>query len=115
MAEYELKYLVDNYEVLADRLKRLMLKIEDIVHKIPGAHQMIAINGLGLVTVAGFLSEVCDLFNYDHPRQIQKLTGLNLKENNSGQHKGQTSITKRGRRKLRSILFKAIMPMVAKN
>lgn len=115
MAEYELQYLVDNYEVLADRLEKLMLKIENIVHKIPGASQMIAINGLGLVTVAGYLSEVCDLFNYSHPRQIQKLAGLNLKENSSGEHKGQTSITKRGRRKLRSILFKAIMPMVAKN
>lgn len=115
MAEYELQYLVNNYEVLTDRLEKLMLKIEDIVNKIPGANQMIAINGLGLVTVAGFLSEVCDLFNYSHPRQIQKLAGLNLKENSSGEHKGQTSITKRGRRKLRSILFKAIMPMVAKN
>jgi transposase len=115
MAEYELQYLVDNYEILADRLEKLMLKIEHIVHKIPGVDHMIAINGLGLVTVAGFLSEVCDLFNYEHPRQIQKLAGLNLKENSSGEHKGQTSITKRGRRKLRSILFKAIMPMVAKN
>jgi transposase len=111
MAEYELQYLVDNYEVLADRLEKLMVKIEDIVHKIPGAKEMIAVPGLGIVTVAGFLSEVCDLSKYSHPRQIQKLAGLNLKENSSG----ETTITKRGRRKLRSILFRAIMPMVAKN
>lgn len=115
MAEYELQYLVDNYEVLADRLEKLMIKIEGIVSKIPGAKEMIDIQGLGLVTVASFLSETCDLFKYDHPRQIQKLAGLNLKENSSGQHKGETTITKRGRRKLRSTLFKAIMPMVAKN
>lgn len=115
MAEYELQYLLDNYEVLADRLAKLMFKIESIVHKIPGAKEMIAVPGLGIVTVAGFLSEVCDLSKYSHPRQIQKLAGLNLKENSSGEHKGETTITKRGRRKLRSILFKAIMPMVAKN
>ena len=52
---------------------------------------------------------------YGHPRQIQKLAGLTLKEYSSGKHKGQTTITKRGRRKLRALLFKAIMPMVAKN
>ena len=115
MAEYELQYLVDNYEVLADRLEKLMIKIEAIVNKIPGAKEMIDIQGLGLVTVASFLSETCDLFKYSHPRQIQKLAGLNLKENSSGEHKGETTITKRGRRKLRSTLFKAIMPMVAKN
>jgi transposase len=115
MAEYELQYLMDSYEVLVNRLEQLMIKIEFILDKIPGAKEMLDIQGLGLVTVAGFLSEVCDLSKYSHPRQIQKLAGLNLKENSSGKHKGQTMITKRGRRKLRSILFKAIMPMVAKN
>ncbi|MNG10835.1 Transposase IS116/IS110/IS902 family protein [compost metagenome] len=36
-------------------------------------------------------------------------------ENSSGIRKGQTGITKRGRSRLRALLFRAIMPMVAKN
>jgi transposase len=56
-----------------------------------------------------------DIERFEHPRQIQKLAGLNIKENSSGKHKGQTTISKRGRRKLRSILFQAILPVVASN
>jgi hypothetical protein len=51
----------------------------------------------------------------DHPKQIIKLAGLNLKENTSGKHNGQTKITKRGRKRLRALLFRVIMPLVAKN
>ncbi|MTK11801.1 MAG: IS110 family transposase [Clostridiaceae bacterium] len=115
MAEYELHYLLDKYDAVMLKLEDLMVKVDAILSEIPGAKEMMLIPGLGLVTVAGFLSEVCELAQYAHPRQIQKLAGLTLMENSSGKHKGQTTITKRGRRKLRALLFKAIMPMVAKN
>lgn len=115
MAEYELHYLLDKYDAVMLKLEDLMVKVEATLSEIPGAKEMMLIPGLGLVTVAGFLSEVCELAQYAHPRQIQKLAGLTLKEYSSGKHKGQTTITKRGRRKLRALLFKAIMPMVAKN
>ncbi|MBV7275321.1 IS110 family transposase [Clostridium sp. PL3] len=115
MAEYELHYLLDKYDTVMLKLEDLMVKVEVILSEIPGTKEMMLIPGLGLVTVAGFLSEVCELAQYAHPRQIQKLAGLTLKEYSSGKHKGQTTITKRGRRKLRALLFKAIMPMVEKN
>lgn len=115
MAEYELQYLLDKYDTVMLKLENLMVKVAAILDKIPGSKEMMLIPGLGLVTVAGFLSEVGELAKYSHPRQIQKLAGLTLKEYSSGRHKGQTTITKRGRRKLRALLFKAIMPMVAKN
>jgi transposase len=115
MAEYQLQYLLDQYTAVMLKLDDLLVKVENLISEIPGAKEMLCITGLGLVTVAGFLSEVCELAQYAHPRQIQKLAGLTLKEYSSGKHKGQTTITKRGRRKLRALLFKAIMPMVAKN
>lgn len=115
MAEYELHYLLDKYYTVMLKLADLMVKVESILSEIPGTKEMMLIPGLGLVTVAGFLSEVSEMAQYAHPRQIQKLAGLTLKEYSSGKHKGQTTITKRGRRKLRALLFKAIMPMVAKN
>lgn len=54
---------------------------------------MLEVSGIGRDTVAGFFAEVGDLRDYQHPRQIVKLS---LKENTSGKHKGQTKITKRG-------------------
>jgi transposase len=76
---------------------------------------MLAIKGIGRDTIAGFFAEVGDLVSYSHPKQIIKLAGLSLKENTSGKHKGQTKITKRGRKNLRALLFRVIMPLVAKN
>lgn len=71
--------------------------------------------GVAVVTLAGFLAEVGDLSGYEHGQQIIRLAGLNLKENSSGKKKGKSSITKRGRARLRALLFRAVMPMVAKN
>ena len=48
-------------------------------------------------------------------KQLQKLAGLAIKENSSGKHKGETTITKRGRKRLRYLLFEVAMSLVAKN
>ncbi len=69
-----------------------------------------------MATIAGFLAEVGDLSKYDHGQQIIRLAGLNLKENSSGKRKGKTGISKRGQSTLRALLlFRCIMPMIAKN
>ena len=83
--------------------------------KIPESEQLLAIQGIGLITVAGFLAEVGDVRRFESPKQIQKLAGLSLRENSSGKHKGQTTISKRGRSKLRSVLFNAVIPLIATN
>jgi len=40
-----------------------------------------------VITAAGFLAEVGDLSRYEHWRQLQKLAGLNLVEDSSGEKK----------------------------
>ncbi|WP_010492515.1 IS110 family transposase, partial [Paenibacillus elgii] len=98
-------------------LETTMAKVLEILENIPGSAQMLSVPGVGVVTVAGFLAEVGDIHNYDHGQQIIRLAGLNLKENSSGKRKGKTGISKRGRSRsrLRALLFRAVMPMVAKN
>ena len=115
MAHWELVILLSQYDMYQEQLTHLMEEVEHLVSQIPGTPQMMSIPGVGLVTVAGFLAEVGDLSGYDNPRQIQKLAGLNLRENSSGEHKGQTKITRRGRPRLRSLLFRAVIPLLAKN
>jgi len=111
----ELEVLLEEYDLLTKQVDRAMAFVKDLVSQIPGANEVINVKGLGLVTVAGFLAEIGDPSRFSHPKQIQKFAGLNLKENSSGKHQGKTTITKRGRRRLRAILFRAIMPMVATN
>ncbi|MFO2551291.1 IS110 family transposase [Alicyclobacillus cycloheptanicus] len=115
MARQELKMLLDQYDLLQEQLSDLLEQIERLLDRISGAAQMLSVPGVGVVTVAGFLAEVEELSAYEHWRQVQKLAGFNLKENSSGKHKGQTKITKRGRPRLRALLYRCVLILVAKN
>ena len=112
---FELRNLLEQYELLNKQKDLLEEKVEKLLESMPEAKYMESVKGVGFMTVAGFIAEVGDVNNYDHPKQIQKLAGLNLKENSSGKHQGQTRITKRGRPKLRALLYRVMMPMLANN
>lgn len=115
MGRQEIRYLIDQYKALEERLIALEAQLEELVLHIPGSDQMIAIKGVSSITVAGFFAETGDLSNYRDPRQIIKLAGLNLKMNQSGLFKGQTTITKRGRKRLRSLLYQVARPLSLHN
>lgn len=115
MGRQELRYLIEQYKVLEERQIALEAQLNELVLHIPGADQMIEIKGVGFLTVAGFFAEVGDLSNYRDPRQIIKLAGLNLKMNQSGKFKGETTITKRGRKRLRSLLYQVARPLSLHN
>ena len=112
---YELRNLLEQYELLNNQKELLEEKVEKLFNSMEEAKYMESVKGVGIITVAGFIAEVGDINNYDHPKQIQKLAGLNLKEHSSGKHLGQTRITKRGRPKLRALLYRVMLPILAKN
>jgi transposase len=114
-ARMELRALLQQFDLFSEQLETIMAQIVQILESIPGAIHMLSVPGVGAITVAGFLAEVGDINNYDHGQQIIRLAGLHLKENSSGKRKGKTGITKRGRSRLRALLFRGVMPMVAKN
>lgn len=114
-AKREIAYLIEQFELFKTQLKELDYELETIVGSLPGAKQMMKIPGLGAVTVALFYAEVGDISKYSHPQQLVNLAGLSLREHSSGKYKGQTRITKRGRRRLRRALYLAIRPLVAHN
>ena len=62
-----------------------------------------------------FLAEVGDISRFNNPKELQKLAGLALVENSSGKHKGETTISRRGRKRLRYLLFEVAMSLVSKN
>jgi len=114
-AAMELSILLEDYDRKSKQYETVMEMVEKLIEQIPGVEELLRIKGLGSVAVAGFLAEVGDISRFSHPKQIQKFAGLNLRENSSGKHKGKTIISKRGRKRLRAILFRAVMPLVAKN
>ncbi len=54
---------------------------------------------LGDTTIIELLADIGSFSHYEDPHQLMKLAGLTLRENSSGQNKGQKRISKRGRRK----------------
>lgn len=114
-ARVELRILLEDYDAKLRQYEEIMSTVETLCRQIPEVAELLKIKGIGLATVAGIFAEVGDIRRFESPRQLQKLAGLAITENSSGKHKGQTGISKRGRARLRAILFQASMPLVAKN
>ena len=114
-ARMEMQMLLDEWELLSKQHQQIDEKLKELCEQIPKSENLLAIKGIGFVTVAGFLAEVGDIKRFDSPKQIVKLAGLALRENSSGKHKGKTTISKRGRARLRKLLFAGVIPLLATN
>ena len=67
------------------------------------------------MSMVGIVAETGDLNNYEHAKQVLKMSGLSLKENSSGQKKGKKHISKRGRPLLRKTLKQTGISLVKNN
>lgn len=114
-AQIKLKSCLDEIEFYNHQLENIQEAMIKILDKIGISRYLLSIPGIGVVTVASFLGETGDLARFEHWKQIQTLAGLKFTEQSSGEHKGQTKITKRGRPELRNILYQASLTLVAKN
>lgn len=114
-ARMEIQLLLEDFRTKQSQLEMITEVLEEETLGVPYADKLLAIKGVGLITVAGFLAEVGDVRRFDSPKQIQKLAGLEVKENSSGKHRGRSSISKRGRKRLRKILFQVMLPMIQNN
>lgn len=112
-ARLDLQLLLEDYSEKKEQLDRITTALQEETLKVPNVEKLLAVKGVGIITVAGFLAEVGDIGRFTSPKQIQKLAGLKPKENSFGKHKGRSSISKRGRRKLRSDIVNIILPSCA--
>lgn len=115
MARYEIATLMSQFNLLSQQLEDLSLELSERASQLTEYEYILSVPGIGENTVVELLSEIGSFTYYEHPRQLIKLAGLTLRENSSGQHKGQKKISKRGRKKLRAILFRVILPLIQHN
>ena len=71
-------------DVYATRVEELLGMIEEKLKEIPYIDKLMAIKGVGLLTVSGFIAEVGDIKRFDDPKQLQKLAGYAIVANESG-------------------------------
>ena len=111
-ARLEIWILVNDYISKAEQLARLDEYLNEKVMEVPNVEKLLAIKGVGLSTVIGFVAEVGDIGRFTDPRQVQKLAGLEITKISSGKRKGQPGISKRGRRKLRRTMYESARSLI---
>jgi transposase len=111
-ARLEIWILVNDYMAKAEQMKRLDEYLEQKVMEVPNVEKLLAIKGVGLSTVIGFVAEVGDIGRFTDARQVQKLAGLEITKASSGKKKGQPCISKRGRRKLRRTMYESARALI---
>ncbi len=97
-------------------------KLEDIEREMAAKlretgidRYILSIPGIGIVAAAGILGEIGDPSRFGNWKQIREYAGLNLIEDSSGESKGKSRISKRGRAMLRNLLYQVAVIMVCKN
>ena len=87
-ARLEIWILVNDYISKAEQLDRLDAYLNEKIMEVPNVEKLLAIKGVGLSTVIGFIAEVGDIGRFTDPRQVQKLAGLEITKISSGKRKG---------------------------
>lgn len=114
-AKIKLRSFLDEEVFYQGQIRQIEAEMEQKLIDTGIAKYMLSMPGIGIVTAAGILGEIGDPNRLDSWKQIRKYAGFNLVEDSSGERKGKTVISKRGRAMLRNILYQAAMVMVAKN
>lgn len=65
--------------------------------------------------MAKLLAETGPLSDFNSWRQVLRYAGLNLCERQSGNYQGKTKISKKGRSRLRKILYNIVWPLVPRH
>lgn len=102
-----IKWFAEQIVKLDGRLAEIESSLHEKCMEIPHAENILGINGIGGNILAGILAEMGDISRFDDVKEIQKLSGMSLAACSSGKHKGQTKISRRGRKRLRYWLFQA--------
>jgi len=114
-AKLRMNCLISELEMIENNLNEVEISMEKMLEATGYAEKMLSVKGIGVVTAASFIGEVGDPLRFESDRQISKYAGYNLTEDSSGKNKSGTCISKRGRKQLRSILYKMAFTMVGQN
>lgn len=111
----QLSLYIQDYELLIKQIEKVEEKMAECLNKTEYGARLLSIKGIGIVYASELIGEIGDLKRFSNAEQIRRYAGLNLVENSSGNHKGKTTISKRGRATLRSLLYKMALTMISKN
>ena len=114
-ARLEIWFLINDYQTKTKQLERLDDFLAKEIQKVPHVEKLLAIKGVGLSTVIGFVADVGDIGRFTDPKQVPKLAGLEITKASSGKRNGQPCISKRGWRRLRRTMYESARSLISWN
>ena len=72
-ARLEIWFLINDYQTKAKQLERLDEFLAKEIMKVPHVEKLLAIKGVGLSTVIGFVADVGDIGRFTDPKQVHVL------------------------------------------
>jgi transposase len=115
MARKEIHALLDQLDLYDAQIEAITRELIERAKSLPEFDSLVSVPGISETTIAELLAETGSLKQYKHPRQLIKLAGLTLTAQESGKSKGRKKLSKRGRKKLRSLLYKVVLPLIHAN
>jgi len=108
-----LRLHIEALEALEQQLETACIALADTFLALPESEYLLSVPGLGLITAATILSEIGDPSHYTNARQLIELAGTQPVPNTSGRKsRSKTPMSHKGRPRLRTALFFAVMRLV---
>jgi len=92
----------DQHLVELERAVKVLIEADTELK--PRVERLVAIKGMGLLSVAVLIAETNGFEGFHNQRQLVSYAGYDVVENQSGHHRGRTRISKKGNSRLRRIL-----------
>lgn len=97
--------ILKRWALVRQQIQEVEIALTARVERCPAAKALTTIPEISAVCAATIVAELGTPEDYESPRQVLKLAGMNLVERSSGSYRGRTRQSKRGRPELRRQLF----------
>ena len=101
----EITHLLARWTLVKEQIASVEADLTERVERSPAARALLTLPEVSVVCAATIVAELGTPEDYEAPRQVLKLAGMNLVEKSSGTKRGRTYQSKRGRPMLRRQLF----------
>lgn len=101
----EIRSLLARWALVREQMDAVEAALAASVETCAPARALLTLPEVSAVCAATIVAELGTPEDYEHPRQVLKLAGMNLVEKSSGLYRGRTRQSKRGRPELRRQLY----------
>ena len=112
----KVRLLAERLRFLLDQRQQAETYLTTLFRQFEESRFLLSMRGLGVVNAAGLLAHLGDIQQYSKVKQLAKLAGINPQENSSADHHAaRTPMSKKGRRGLRAVLWRAVIALLRHN